>query len=147
MASCTHENCNNEPYFHLDGLFCCKIHNTHDFGICSGKVSTGRNCNRHARRSIHGVSTCLIHMPKGNEESLCSICLEDCPDVKPTICGHFFHAKCMAPWKKEHDTCPTCRAPLKWDKPPNDVLELLASFSDITDFRRFIDLYLISINL
>lgn len=25
-------------------------------------------------------------------------------------CSHSFHSKCIRPWFKEHDTCPTCRA-------------------------------------
>lgn len=43
----------------------------------------------------------------------CTICLEElaphCGRELP--CGHSFHAHCISPWAKLHDTCPNCRHP------------------------------------
>jgi hypothetical protein len=44
----------------------------------------------------------------------CSICLEPTNggDISTTICAHRFHTKCLMPWLRAQDTCPTCRASL-----------------------------------
>merc|ERR1719230_276311 len=42
----------------------------------------------------------------------CAVC-QDCfvagDEYKKIGCGHVYHADCLAPWLKEHNTCPTCR--------------------------------------
>jgi hypothetical protein len=47
----------------------------------------------------------------GAEQQDCAICLEcvGATDATTTVCEHKFHTKCLTPWLREHDTCPTCR--------------------------------------
>lgn len=41
--------------------------------------------------------------------STCSICLDDDPDFKLTICGHTFHESCINQWTAINPICPLCR--------------------------------------
>jgi hypothetical protein len=43
-----------------------------------------------------------------NTNEICSICLENSPNVE-TMCGHQFHRECLGNWKKRNKTCPMCR--------------------------------------
>ena len=40
----------------------------------------------------------------------CSICLEEDPDYKLSICGHTFHESCINKWIAIKPLCPLCRA-------------------------------------
>lgn len=41
----------------------------------------------------------------------CSICLSESRDVYArTVCGHVFHALCLAKWLAVRDSCPECRS-------------------------------------
>jgi len=45
----------------------------------------------------------------------CPTCLEDFVkghQIKRTVCGHFFHEDCLAPWLRMNRTCPLCRTDL-----------------------------------
>lgn len=50
-------------------------------------------------------------------ENTCSICLENISDIigeiKKTICGHYFHIKCINQWQEKNEQCPICRTKLK----------------------------------
>ncbi|XP_057814638.1 E3 ubiquitin-protein ligase RDUF1-like [Cryptomeria japonica] len=52
-----------------------------------------------------------------NAESECSICTEPFQvgdDARQMPCheSHIFHARCLLPWLKRRNTCPTCRTRL-----------------------------------
>ncbi|KAJ3407147.1 hypothetical protein HDV05_005567 [Chytridiales sp. JEL 0842] len=48
------------------------------------------------------------------EEELCSICLENLPDVESRRCGHSFHRECISMWLHNgHVSCPVCRGELR----------------------------------
>mmetsp|Transcript_79191 Transcript_79191/g.183747 ORF Transcript_79191/g.183747 Transcript_79191/m.183747 type:complete len:327 (+) Transcript_79191:95-1075(+) len=45
----------------------------------------------------------------------CPTCLEDFTkehNIKKTVCGHFFHEECLAPWLRINRYCPLCRSDL-----------------------------------
>lgn len=44
----------------------------------------------------------------------CAICMDTIVCDKLTIeqCHHVFHSKCLARWKENNKSCPTCRADL-----------------------------------
>ena len=53
----------------------------------------------------------------------CAICTEDLEEgcrVTSMPCGHLFHAACLTPWLRQHDTCPMCRFRLPADDPVTD---------------------------
>jgi hypothetical protein len=61
----------------------------------------------------------------------CSICLEKVPNKGyfETSCHHKYHKKCIEPWLKEQNTCPTCRAfqpstTINIPPPPNIVINI-----------------------
>lgn len=46
------------------------------------------------------------------EPPLCTVCYENLPigtKAQFMPCGHTFHPDCLAPWFKDHNTCPVCR--------------------------------------
>lgn len=48
----------------------------------------------------------------------CSICLEDMGPsaIEATLpCSHKFHAQCIDPWVASNNTCPVCRAALRFE--------------------------------
>jgi hypothetical protein len=56
--------------------------------------------------------------PMLTEPENCSICMEPLSqDVIPISCGHCFHPGCLEPWRREHTTCPMCRASLIGEDP------------------------------
>jgi hypothetical protein len=53
----------------------------------------------------------------------CAICTEDLEEgcrVTCMPCGHLFHAACLTPWLRQHNTCPMCRFRLPADDPVTD---------------------------
>jgi hypothetical protein len=53
----------------------------------------------------------------------CAICTEDLEEgcrVTSMPCGHLFHAACLTPWLRQHNTCPMCRFHLPADDPVTD---------------------------
>ena len=55
------------------------------------------------------------YLIKSDKKDICSICLEKA-DHRLT-CNHFFHPNCIEPWRKETNSCPTCRKPIEPEKP------------------------------
>lgn len=56
--------------------------------------------------------SCIIEI-KENKINLCTICLDNIEDEKKLKCGHSFCKNCILKWKKESNTCPICRKPIK----------------------------------
>ena len=49
-----------------------------------------------------------------NEDLKCVLCLDIVEEPeKCKACEHFFCAKCIGDWTKEHKDCPSCRANFK----------------------------------
>jgi hypothetical protein len=63
------------------------------------------------------------------ESDPCSVC-QDAFVAGETFrrmpCGHTFHAECLAPWLKGHNTCPTCRHELPVEPPAEPAAGALA---------------------
>ena len=50
----------------------------------------------------------------------CPVCQDEFADGDDWIqmpCKHFYHADCLTPWLKEHNTCPTCREAVEEAEP------------------------------
>lgn len=64
----------------------------------------------------------------------CPICYEPLQQIANlvnqfAICGHRFHKDCIAPWIKNHNTCPYCRRVVVFSAPmqprrPVSILEV-----------------------
>lgn len=52
----------------------------------------------------------LIDEPDVTCEVVCSICLEDKTTLK-TVCGHYYHRKCIVQWYCKEQYCPNCKFP------------------------------------
>ncbi|KAJ9461063.1 E3 ubiquitin-protein ligase RING1 [Diplonema papillatum] len=51
-------------------------------------------------------------------EHECTVCQDGYSEGEDAVkmpCGHVFHADCLTPWLKEHNSCPTCRHELPTD--------------------------------
>jgi len=70
----------------------------------------------------HGGKCCCSPAPGADElAEACSVCQDDFAEGDDWIqmpCKHFFHADCLTPWLKEHNTCPTCRATVDEEPEP-----------------------------
>ena len=109
---CSHEGCTFRRFATVDSTHYCKFHSPDELGVCGVVQKNGEACGCPVRRSVKGVRTCLVHIPKSTQIEQCSICLEDTPvGTKPTVCGHYFHRGCMKEWKTHANghTCPMCR--------------------------------------
>ncbi len=103
-------------YFHLWAL--------------KGRPSSVPDFGRHAFHGTNGLNATPVEKlaaitayeqelaekqpPKKTTEQVihsCSICQDDlgAERITATACMHLFHNDCLAPWLKDHTTCPTCR--------------------------------------
>mmetsp|Transcript_49563 Transcript_49563/g.127959 ORF Transcript_49563/g.127959 Transcript_49563/m.127959 type:complete len:411 (-) Transcript_49563:210-1442(-) len=71
------------------------------------------------RRAPEGTleqqETVVFDLEASGENLQCPTCLEDfCKEskIKKTVCGHYFHEECLAPWLRVNRTCPLCRSDL-----------------------------------
>ncbi len=138
---CSHEGCASRPYYNIDFVLHCKKHCPIDLGMCSIIKKDGKACECPARRSFKSVKTCMRHIPKSSAVETCSICLEDCEiGTKSTVCGHFFHTKCLNEWKSNihGHTCPVCRTEIAKPKIDEGTFQTLITVahraSDADDF-------------
>ena len=66
---------------------------------------------------VHGSSSLL--MRRDNGHCICA-CREDLQvgeevQIMPCNSNHVYHADCLAPWLKAHNSCPVCRFELPTD--------------------------------
>lgn len=68
--------------------------------------------NKTLEEEAHELGRVLYRRRHKGDES-CGVCFETAKgrSMEVTPCGHFFHTKCLVPWKnvKMRDTCPSCR--------------------------------------
>ena len=83
---------------------------------CHGHTTDHRRCKRKSTTSA-GSQYCRQHRhlyryPRPEE---CSVCLESLPpSVRPTRCGHYFHAACLRrSLQHNQGKCPMCRMQLQ----------------------------------
>ena len=85
-------------------------------GTCQGLTKKLTVCKKQA---LSGSMYCPTHRPMYGLEcpSTCAICTNDMSPstVRPTKCGHYMHAECLAEWLAGHTTCPMCRTELRED--------------------------------
>jgi hypothetical protein len=57
-----------------------------------------------------------ITIPEHEPDEICSICFDECSNIEPLSCGHYFHAECLSRWSHSGrslaSTCPNCRSPI-----------------------------------
>ena len=65
----------------------------------------------HADALPRGASSERDSEQRAARSASCAICLEDLADRRcvTTACGHHYHARCLATWKHQKNTCPECR--------------------------------------
>ena len=76
---------------------------------CQATTQKGVQCRR---APVAGTTTCTQH---GGDS--CPVCLGVMSDgtSRQLDCGHTFHTRCLARWKRTSTTCPMCRTP--FDQP------------------------------
>ena len=54
--------------------------------------------------------------PEPEPDKICSICFDECSNIEPLSCGHYFHTECLSRWSHSGrslaSTCPNCRSPI-----------------------------------
>ncbi|MDD4930607.1 MAG: RING finger domain-containing protein [Candidatus Colwellbacteria bacterium] len=82
------------------------------YQTCCVKTKRGSLCKN---KIYNGGKYCKLHHKQFSLEKPedCPICMESLHNVdRPTHCGHWIHKDCLMKWKE--DTCPMCRAPIKF---------------------------------
>ncbi|KAF3620278.1 putative myb-like protein X-like [Capsicum annuum] len=107
-------------------------------GISSSVTDDVRKDGKKLAASVAVVVALPSVEVTADENDQCVICKEDMKigrDVCKLPCDHIFHWKCILPWLKKTNTCPSCRFQL----PSDDVLaeiqrlwEVLAKMSGAT---------------
>ena len=74
-------------------------------------------CQHRCKKSkVNGKHYCSTHAKRYQftRPEACAICTVELEEtVRPTKCGHYFHAECLAKWLSTKQTCPTCRCTLR----------------------------------
>ncbi len=58
------------------------------------------------------LPTAQITQQQVSDDLECTFCLDAYvlgETVCVSACKHYFHVQCLAPWRKQHSTCPVCR--------------------------------------
>jgi hypothetical protein len=140
---CSHESCKHKTHYIINSVQYCKNHVPMDLGICKVIKRDGKECGCIAKISSKGINTCLTHVPKSSEVETCSICLDDCNiGTKSTVCGHFFHPKCLKEWKNQPagHTCPVCRFELSKPRINDEIFQRVTIIArEASDAEEFIN--------
>jgi len=71
-----------------------------------------------SKRFISNLPT--VKVDDKMKDNTCSICVENFKEKEKIYklpCFHCFHAPCIVPWLKLHNTCPICRSEYETDDP------------------------------
>eukprot|EP00252_Welwitschia_mirabilis_P027047 TRINITY_DN9128_c0_g1_i1.p1 TRINITY_DN9128_c0_g1~~TRINITY_DN9128_c0_g1_i1.p1 ORF type:complete len:322 (-),score=14.74 TRINITY_DN9128_c0_g1_i1:298-1263(-) len=77
-----------------------------------------------ARSAVEALPTVRIsakHLRGGN--NTCAVCTDDFEiggEAKEMPCRHVYHADCILPWLRQHNSCPICRHELPSEDPAYD---------------------------
>lgn len=75
---------------------------------------------RQATRDLEALCP-TVNREQLNEmaDKVCVVCREEMVDAaKKLNCGHVFHFKCLRSWLERQQSCPTCRRPIVFNRPP-----------------------------
>ena len=82
-------------------------------------MSSAKGAPPAAQSAIDALRRSEVTSVEDMDGAVCCVC-QDAYAVGDTLahmpCGHFFHADCVEPWLKLHNTCPECRFEIKSDE-------------------------------
>lgn len=98
-----------------------------------------RVCKRLSFLKLSGLNSSLTATERSVTESceLCTICLSEIlvenghDYIITDCCEHKFHEQCISRWKKEHATCPLCRAGLSEEQGESEMVQDLSSLEEL----------------